>query len=98
MAVLTKILVLSAATALIGAPVAAASPESDFCASMAGAGFTGDCATITTLARDVCTQTDRGVDLDTLLAILDQATRDENLSNYVVAGARLYFCPPASAT
>ena len=100
MAVLTRIIVLSAAIvgALIGAPGAAASPESDFCRSMASAGFTGDCSTITALAQDVCTQYNRGIDLTTVLQKLDQATKNENLSNYIIAGAQLYFCPGHAAT
>lgn len=96
MAMLSRIVFLSAAIvgALTVVPVAAASPDSDFCRSMTGAGFTGDCATITTLARDVCADYDRGADLTTVLQKLDQTTKDENLSNYIVAGAQLYFCPP----
>ncbi|OBG22223.1 hypothetical protein A5765_20690 [Mycolicibacterium celeriflavum] len=100
MTMLARITFLSAAIvgALIGAPNASASPESDFCRSMSGAGFTGDCATITALARDVCTQYDRGADLTTVLQKLDLSTKNENLSNYIVAGAQLYFCPERTAT
>ncbi|SEH88704.1 Protein of unknown function [Mycolicibacterium rutilum] len=100
MAMLSRIVFLSAAIvgALTVASVAAASPESDFCGSMTGAGFTGDCATISTLARDVCAQYDRGADLTAVLDKLDQTTKDENLSNYIVAGAQLYFCPPPTTT
>jgi hypothetical protein len=100
MIVLARITLLSAAIvgALLGAPGAAASPESDFCRSMAGAGFTGDCATITALARDVCTQYNRGIDLTTVVQKLDLATKSENLSNYIIAGAQLYFCPERAAT
>jgi hypothetical protein len=100
MAMLARITLLSAAIvgALLGAPGAAASPESDFCRSMAGVGFTGDCATITALARDVCTQSNRGIGLTTVAQKLDLATKNENLSNYIIAGARLYFCPERAAT
>ncbi|MFG1932207.1 DUF732 domain-containing protein [Mycobacterium sp. NPDC048908] len=100
MAVFTKISLLwvAIACALIGAPVAVASPETDFCRSMAGVGFTGDCATMTALARDVCTEYDRGVDLGTVLQKLDSSTKNENLSNYIIAGAKLYFCPERAAT
>ncbi|MFL6082892.1 MAG: DUF732 domain-containing protein [Mycobacterium sp.] len=97
---IARITLLSAAIvgALLGAPCAAATPESDFCRSMAGVGFTGDCATITALARDVCTQYNRGIDLTTVVQKLDLATKNENLSNYIVAGAQLYFCPERAAT
>src|SRR4051812_21458714 len=100
MTMLVRITLLSAviAGALVGAPGAAATPESDFCRSMAGVGFTGDCATITALARDVCTQYNRGIDLTTVVQKLDLATKNENLSNYIVAGAQLYFCPERAAT
>jgi hypothetical protein len=100
MAMLARITLLSAAivAGLLGAPGAAASPESDFCRSMTGVGFTGDCATITALARDVCTQYNRGVDLTTVVQKLDLATKNENLSNYIIAGAQLYFCPERAAT
>jgi hypothetical protein len=100
MAMLARITVLSAAIVggLLGAPGAAASPESDFCRSMAGVGFTGDCATITAFARDVCMQYNRGIDLTTVVQKLDLATKNENLSNYIVAAAQLYFCPERAAT
>jgi uncharacterized protein DUF732 len=100
MAMLARITLLSAAIvgALLGAPGAAASPESDFCRSMAGAGFTGDCSNITALARDVCTQYNHGVDLTTVVQKLDLSTKNENLSNYIIAGAQLYFCPERAAT
>jgi hypothetical protein len=100
MTMFTRLTLLSAAIvgALIAAPGAAASPESDYCRSMAGAGFTGDCATLTTLARDVCAQYNRGVDLTTVLQKLDVETKNENLSNYIIAGAQLYLCPERRAT
>ena len=81
------------AAAIVSAPSAAASPEGDFCASLASARIPGDCATLTALARDVCAQKDRGVDLDTVLQRLDATTKNENLSNYIIAGAQLYLCP-----
>jgi hypothetical protein len=65
---------------------------------MAGVGFTGDCAILTALARDVCAQYNRGVDLTTVVQKLDLATKNENLSNYIIAGAQLYFCPERNAT
>ena len=92
------LLVSAMAGALIGAPVAAASPESEFCESMTGIGFTGDCATISTLAKEVCAEYARGADLDVVLGRLDQATKDENLSNFIVAGAKVYFCPQVATT
>jgi hypothetical protein len=100
MTMLAKFTLLVAAIvgALIGAPIGAASPESDFCRSMAGAGFTGDCVPLTVLARDVCAQYNRGVDLTTVIQKLDLATKNENLTNYVIAGAQLYFCPERHAT
>jgi hypothetical protein len=84
--------------ALVVAPSAAASPESDFCGSLAGVGFTGDCTSLTALARDACAQKARGVDLTTVAQKLDLATKNENLSNYIIAGAQIYFCPQRSAT
>ena len=84
--------------ALVGAPSAAASPDSDFCRSMAGVGFTGDCAPLSALARDACAQKARGVDLETVAQKMDLATKDENLSNYIIAGAQIYFCPERAAT
>lgn len=92
------LLVAAVAGALISAPMGAASPESDFCRSMAGAGFTGDCAPLAVLAQDVCAQYNRGVDLTTVIQKLDLATKNENLTNYVIAGAQLYFCPERRAT
>jgi len=84
--------------ALVGAPSAAASPDSDFCRSMAGVGFTGDCAPLSALARDACAQKARGVDLGTIAQKMDLATKNENLSNYIIAGAQIYFCPERAAT
>jgi hypothetical protein len=84
--------------ALVGAPSSAASPQSDFCGSLASAGISGDCATLTALAQDVCAQKDRGVDLGTVVQKLDATTKNENLSNYIIAGAQLYFCPDDKAT
>ena len=95
MARLAKFTVLTAALvgALLGAPAAAASPENDFCRSMASIGFTDDCATLTRLARDACAQLDRGADLTAVADKVDVATKDQTLSNFIVAGAQLYFCP-----
>jgi hypothetical protein len=100
MTMLARITLLSAAIvgALVGAPGATASPESDFCRSMAGAAITGDCATLTALAQDVCAQYNRGVDLAMVAQKLDVATKNENLSNYIIAGAQLYLCPQRHVT
>jgi hypothetical protein len=100
MTMLPRITLLSAAIVgvLLCAPGAAASPESDFCRSMAGVGLTGDCATLTALARDACAQKARGVDLTTIAQKLDLTTKNENLSNYIIAGAQLYLCPERNAT
>src|SRR4051794_1875114 len=100
MAMIARITLLSAAIvcALLGAPCAAATPESDLCRSMTGVGFTGDCATITAQARDVSTQYNHGMDLTTVVHKLDLATNNENFSNSIVNGAHLYFCPERAAT
>ncbi|ULE31995.1 DUF732 domain-containing protein [Mycobacterium sp. IDR2000157661] len=82
-------LVLSVA----GAPDAAAAPEDDFCRSMASAGVTDDCPELAILARDACAQLERGVDVTEVAESMDRTTNDEMLSNFIVAGARLYFCP-----
>jgi hypothetical protein len=99
MKMLARVVVSSAALvgALVGAPSAGATPDSDFCRSLAAAGFTNDCTTLTTLAQDVCAQKARGVDLNTVLQKLDAATKNEDLSNYVIAGAQLYICPERQA-
>src|SRR3954466_14415488 len=80
MAMIARITLLSAAIvgALLGAPCAAATPETDFCRSMAGVGFTGDCATLTALARDVCMQYDRGVALTAVVQKLDLTTKNQS--------------------
>ncbi|MGE2722707.1 DUF732 domain-containing protein [Mycolicibacterium celeriflavum] len=75
------------------APQAAASPEDDLCRSITSVGYTGDCTTLTTLARDACAQFARGADSTEVAEKLDIATKDETLSNFIVAGARLYLCP-----
>lgn len=90
---LTALLVSAVAAALFAAPGAAALPEDDFCQNMAGVGFSGDCATLTALARDVCAQFDRGVDVTAVAEKLDLTTKNPDASNFLVAGARLYFCP-----
>lgn len=79
--------------AIAGTPGAAATPQSDYCRSMANVGFTSDCATLTALAQDVCVQYDRGLDLNQIVQKVDLATKNDNLSNYIMAGASLYFCP-----
>lgn len=83
---------------LAAAPPVAASPEDDLCRSLTSVGFTGDCATLTTLARDACAQLDRGADPPAVAEKLDITTKDETLSNFIVAGARLYLCPEPHQT
>lgn len=87
------LLLAGVAVALGPAPTAVADPNPQFCGGMAAVGYTGDCATIAGLAKDVCAQFDRGADVDTVATKLDATTKDQGLSNYIVAGARLYFCP-----
>lgn len=60
---------------------------------MTSVGFMGDCATLATLARDVCDQLARGAEPAAVAEKLDLTTKDQTLSNFVVAGARLYLCP-----
>lgn len=86
-------LLMAVVGSVLAAPPAAASPEDDFCRSMTSVGFTGDCATLTPLARDVCAQFERGADPSAVAETLDITTKDQTLSNFIVAGARLYFCP-----
>jgi hypothetical protein len=90
---ITSLVAASIVGAVVVAPTAAASPTSEFCQGMAGVGFTGDCATMTALAQDVCAQYNRGLDLNAILPKLDAVTKNDNLSNYIVAGASVYFCP-----
>jgi hypothetical protein len=90
---LAAVVISGAIAALVHAPSAIAVPESDYCRGMAAAGYPGDCATLTSLAKSVCAQYDRGLDLTTIVGRLDAATKDEGLSNYIMAGAPLYFCP-----
>jgi hypothetical protein len=87
------LLLAGAVASLIHAPSAVAGPELDFCRDMAAVGFPSDCATLARLAKDVCSQYDRGLDWSTVLQRLDLQTNDETLSNYIMAGAPLYFCP-----
>ncbi len=90
---LTALLLAGAIASFPGAPGAAASPESDYCRAMASAGVPGECATLTSLAKDVCAQYDRGVAWTTIVERLDAATKDQQLSNFIMAGAPMYFCP-----
>ena len=90
---LTALAISGVIAALVGAPSAVAAPDSDYCASLARAGYPGDCATLTSLAKDVCAQYDRGLDQSTIVQRLDATTKNEGLSNYIMAGAALYFCP-----
>lgn len=83
---------------LLAAPHAAASPDDDLCRSITSVGFTGDCATLTTLARGVCAELGRGTDPAAAAEKLDVTTKDETLSNFIVAGARLYVCPQPTRT
>ena len=90
---LAALLLSGAIASLPGAPQAVASPESDYCRAMASAGVPGECATLTSLAKDVCAQYDRGLDLAAVVETLDAATKDQQLSNFIIAGAPMYFCP-----
>jgi hypothetical protein len=87
------LLLVGVATVLGPAPTAAAEPDSQFCGGLAAVGYTSDCATLTSLAKDVCAQFDSGADVDAVATKLDATTKNQGLSNYIVAGARLYFCP-----
>jgi len=94
-----KVLVVSGVfAALVHAPSAVAAPDSDYCQSLASAGYPGNCATLTSLAKDVCAQYDRGLDQNTIVERLDATTKNEGLSNYIMAGAALYFCPKYAST
>jgi len=90
---LAALAISGAIAAVLHAPSAVAAPDSEYCTSLARAGYPGDCATLTTLAKNVCAQYDQGLDLDTIVARLDVITKDQGLSNYIMAGAPLYFCP-----
>ncbi|WP_006242550.1 DUF732 domain-containing protein [Mycolicibacterium tusciae] len=90
---LAALAISGAIASLVHAPSAAATPQSDYCASMASAQVPGDCATLTSLAKGVCAQYDQGFDLETIVQRLDATTKNEGLSNYIMAGAPLYFCP-----
>jgi hypothetical protein len=98
---ITALAVLATAgvlAALLGAPSATAVPDPGYCQGLAAAGYPGNCATLTSLAKDVCTQYDRGFDLDTIVERLDGMTQDKGLSNYIMAGATVYFCPEYSSS
>jgi hypothetical protein len=84
---------ISAALMLAGAPGAHALPDNPFCTRMAALGYTGQCSTLVTLAQGVCTEYDRGASLSTVTDLLDARTRDQGLSNFIIAGAPMYFCP-----
>lgn len=90
-------LMVTGAITLLPAPRAVASPEVDFCRDMTAVGYRGDCATLAGLAEDVCAQYDRGLDLNSIIERMDAATKDEGLTNYIIAGAPLYFCPEHQA-
>lgn len=72
--------------------------ESKVPARMSAVGVTDDCAALDNLARAVCAQKARGVDLATVVQKLDIATKDQNLSNFIIAGAQLYLCPEREAS
>ena len=95
---LTALVISGVIASLVSAPSAVAVPESDYCQSLASAGYPGDCATLTSLAKDVCAQYDRGFDQTTIVERLDAMTKNEGLSNYIMAGAALYFCPRYAST
>jgi hypothetical protein len=92
-AALTTLTLTVAITLLTGVPSAGASPELDYCRAMAAAGVPGDCATLAGFAKDVCAQYDRGLDMTSIVERLDVATKNEAVSNFVMAGAPMYFCP-----
>jgi hypothetical protein len=88
--------VLSAALVALAvqAPAANAAPDNNsFCNQLAALGYPGQCTTIVALAKGVCAQYDRGVDWSTVVKQVDTKTNDEGLSNYIMAGAPMYFCP-----
>ncbi len=87
------LLLAGVAASLVHAPTAVAEPNPQFCGGMAAVGYAGDCATLASLAKDVCAQFDRGADVDAVATKLDAKTKDQGLSNYIIAGAALYFCP-----
>jgi hypothetical protein len=95
---LTALAIAGMIASLVHAPSAIAVPDSDYCKSLARAGYPGDCATLTSLAKDVCAQYDRGLGQDTIVQRLDATTKNESLSNYIMAGAALYFCPKYAST
>jgi hypothetical protein len=87
-------LLLTGIGASIGyASTAVAEPPSQYCSGLAAVGYTYDCATLTSLAKDVCAQFARGANEDAVATKLDATTKNQGLSNYIVAGARVYFCP-----
>ena len=88
----TAVLLAAAVASLIHSPNAAAAPEHDFCRAMSNVGYPSDCATLAGLAKDACAQFDRGADVSTIAQQLDLATKDQMLSNFIVAAAPLYFC------
>ena len=90
---LAALVISGVIASLVHAPSAVAVPDSAYCQSLATAGYPGDCATLTTLARQVCAQYDSGLDQTTIVERLDATTKNEGLSNYIMAGAALYFCP-----
>jgi Protein of unknown function (DUF732) len=89
----TVLLMAGAIASLVYAPSAVAQPDLAFCRDMAAVGFRSDCATLASLAKDVCGQYDRGVGWEDIVTRLDAQTKNEGLTNYVIAGAPLYFCP-----
>ncbi|MCV7303371.1 DUF732 domain-containing protein [Mycobacterium barrassiae] len=91
--VLAALAISGAIASLVHGPSAVAAPDSEYCTSLARAGYPGDCVTLTKLAKDVCAQYDRGLDQTTIVERLDVLTKDQGLSNYIMAGAPLYFCP-----
>ena len=95
---LSALVVSGVIASLVHAPSAVAVPASEYCTGLATAGYPGDCATLTSLAEGVCAQYDRGLDQTTIVERLDATTKNEGLSNYIMAGAALYFCPKYAST
>lgn len=88
------------AIAIVPAPSAPALPDNannangtNFCTQMAAIGYPAQCSTLVTLAQGVCTEYDRGRSLSAVTQLVDARTKDQGLSNYIIAGAPMYFCP-----
>jgi hypothetical protein len=81
------------ASLLVLAPNAHALPDNVFCSQLAAVGYAAPCPALVALAKDVCAQYDRGANLSSVIGLVDARTKDTGLSNYIIAGAPMYFCP-----